>query len=74
MARSRRESPQVAERLTDPGARKAMLELADSFDPVARAAATLQWSSTRVGKAGPEGRPLTSPCVAQSIAIRVTLW
>jgi hypothetical protein len=30
----------VAEQLTDPGARKAVLELADNFDRLARAAAT----------------------------------
>ena len=31
---------EVAGQLTDPGARKAVLELADSFDRLARAAAT----------------------------------
>ena len=31
---------EVAGRLTDPGARKAVLELAESFDRLARAAAT----------------------------------
>ena len=31
---------EVAEQLTDPGARRAVLELADSFDRLARAAAT----------------------------------
>ena len=31
---------EVAAQITDPGARKAVLELADSFDRLARAAAT----------------------------------
>jgi hypothetical protein len=34
------EAREVAEQLTDPGARKAVLELAESFDRLARAAAT----------------------------------
>ena len=34
------QAPEVAAQLTDPGARKAVLELAESFDRLARAAAT----------------------------------
>ena len=34
------QAPEVAGQLTDPGARKAVLELAESFDRLARAAAT----------------------------------
>ena len=35
-----KEAREVAGQLTDPGARKAVLELAESFDRLARAAAT----------------------------------
>ena len=40
MARPRQATREVAGQLTDPGARKAVLELAQSFDRLARAAAT----------------------------------
>ena len=62
---------EVAGQLTDPGARKAVLELAQSFDRLARAAATPAVLRRRELARKDRNETADFPCVPQSSSKRV---
>ena len=62
---------EVAGQLTDPGARKAVLELAESFDRLARAAATPAVLRRRSWRRKTANEAADFPCVPQSSSKRV---